>query len=171
MEVFPSIPTVGIVEAILFRYETSTCSIGQLELHILEGSVDEIDEKGALRVYNIITKLFVEEVGSVEAICNILESIIRRFDSKIIFDLNVKFVKICLAIYYANIRKLNYSKSLVEGTVKLDYSNAFYKSKNTEIEKLLSTVVRINDQPLNQAIEPLLCYTFIQAELKNPQES
>lgn len=86
-----------------------------------------------MRVYNIITKVFVEELGSVEAICNILEIIIAKFESKIIFDLNVKFVKICLAIFYANIRKLNYSKSLVEGTVKLDYSNAFYKAKNIEI--------------------------------------
>ena len=29
-EIFPSIPTASIVEAILFRYETSTCYIGQL---------------------------------------------------------------------------------------------------------------------------------------------
>ena len=32
IDIFPSIPTVGIVEAILFRYETSTCYIGELEL-------------------------------------------------------------------------------------------------------------------------------------------
>ena len=89
-----------------------------------------MEEKGALRVYNIITKIFVEEVGSGEAISNILQILIRKFDSKIVFDLNVKFIKVCLAIYYANIRKLNYSKSLIEGTVKLDYSNAFYKAKN-----------------------------------------
>lgn len=104
-----------------------------------------MDEKGALRVYNIITKLFVEEVGNPEAISNIIETLIRRFDSKIIFDLNVKFMKVCLAIYYANIRKLNYSKSLVEGTVKLDYSNAFYKAKNIEIEKLLTNIISVQD--------------------------
>ncbi len=86
-----------------------------------------------MRVYNIITKVFVEEVGSFESISNILETIITKHDSKIIFDLNVKFVKICLAIYYANIRKLNYSKSLVEGVIKLDGSNAFHKAKNNEI--------------------------------------
>jgi hypothetical protein len=32
IDIFPSIPTAGIVEAILFRYETSTAFIGQLEL-------------------------------------------------------------------------------------------------------------------------------------------
>ena len=122
-----------------------------------------MDEKGALRVYNIITKLFVEEVGNPEAISNIIETLIRRFDSKIIFDLNVKFMKVCLAIYYANIRKLNYSKSLVEGTVKLDYSNAFYKAKNIEIEKLLTSIIAVQDENLNASIEPLICYTFIQS--------
>ena len=49
------------------------------------------------------------------------------------FELNVKFIKVSLAIYYANIRKLNYSKSLIEGSVKLNYTNAFYKVKNGEI--------------------------------------
>ena len=93
----------------------------------------QMDEKGALRVYNIITKLFIEEAGSVQTISSIIDSIVRQFDSKIVVDLSVKFVKVCLAIYYANIRKLNYSKSLVEGIVKLDPSNAFYKAKNKEI--------------------------------------
>lgn len=72
----------------------------------------------------------MEEVGRIEPIINILESIIKKYDSKLIFDLNIKFVKICLAIYYANIRKLNYNKSLVEGVVKLDATNAFHKAKN-----------------------------------------
>ena len=134
---------------------------------MIESGLGFMEEKGALRVYNIITKLFVEEVGSCEAICNIVEVLIRKFDSKIIFDLNVKFVKVCLAIYYANIRKLNYSKSLIEGTVKLDSANAFYKAKNLEIEQLLGSIIRVNDDSLNAAAEPLVSYTFIQAELKN----
>jgi hypothetical protein len=50
-----------------------------------------------------------------------------------IFDLTVKFIKICLAVFYANLRKLNYSKSLIDGTIKLDRSNVFYKAKNNEI--------------------------------------
>lgn len=48
-------------------------------------------------------------------------------------DLSIKFVKVCLAVFYANLRKLNYSKSLVEGTIKLNPTNAFYKAKNNEI--------------------------------------
>ena len=86
-----------------------------------------------MRVYNIITKLFVEEAGNPEIISNIIETLIRRFDSKIMFELNVKFIKVSLAIFYANIRKLNYYKSLIEGSVKLNYTNAFYKVKNGEI--------------------------------------
>lgn len=87
----------------------------------------------------------MQEIGSLDSISNILDAIIRKFESKIIFDLTVKFVKVCLAVYYANLRKLNYSKSLVEGTVKLDKSNVFYKAKNNEIEVLLTNVILIAD--------------------------
>jgi hypothetical protein len=48
-------------------------------------------------------------------------------------DLSIKFFKVCLAVFYANLRKLNYSKSLVEGTIKLNSTNAIYKAKNNEI--------------------------------------
>lgn len=40
--------------------------------------------------------------------------------SQFMFDLNMKMVKVALAVHYANIRKLNMSKSIVEGVVKLD---------------------------------------------------
>lgn len=60
----------------------------------------------------------------------ILETIIRKFETKTIFELTVKFMKVCLAVYYANLRKLNYSKSLIDGGIKLDKSNVFYKAKN-----------------------------------------
>ena len=68
------------------------------------------------------------------------------------FDLHVKFTKVCLAVYYANLRKLNYSKSLVEGLIKIDQSNAFYKAKNIEIEKLLTCIILIKDDKLNDAL-------------------
>ena len=42
-----------------------------------------------------------------------------------ISDLNLKMMKVALAIHYANIRKLNMSKSIIEGTIKLDETNAF----------------------------------------------
>ncbi len=78
-------------------------------------------------------------------------------------DLSIKFVKVCLAVFYANLRKLNYSKSLVEGTIKLNSTNAFYKAKNNEIVYLLKKVVSVNDEVLNKAIEPLVCYSFFQS--------
>lgn len=46
-------------------------------------------------------------------------------------------VKVALAVHYANIRKLNISKSLVKGGVKVDTSNAFAKKKNHDVEYLL----------------------------------
>ena len=54
-------------------------------------------------------------------------------------------MKVCLAVYYANLRKLNYSKSLIDGGIKLDKSNVFYKAKNNEIERLISSVILIRD--------------------------
>lgn len=44
--------------------------------------------------------------------------------------MTVKFIKVCLSIHYANLRKLTYSKSLVEGSIKIDRGNAFFKAKN-----------------------------------------
>ena len=40
-----------------------------------------------------------------------------------------------------------------------------------EIEKLLASIITVKDDTLNTAIEPLICYTYIQSELKNKEES
>ena len=72
-------------------------------------------------------------------------------------------MKVCLAVFYANLRKLNYSKSLVEGTIKLNHSNAFYKAKNNEIVSLVGAIVGAGDERVNKAIEPLVCYSFFQS--------
>lgn len=120
-----------IVEAIIHRYENSTTYLGQLEFSIIEISIQEnIDEKLALKVYNIITKIFVEEIGYCDFITTIIGTILKRFEDSIFFDLTVKFIKICLAVHHANLRKLNYSKSLIEGTIKIDKTNVFFKAKN-----------------------------------------
>lgn len=94
----------------------------------------------------------MEEVGKESYLSNIIEAIIRTFDTKIITDLSIKFSKVCLAVFYANLRKLNYSKSLIEGTIKLNSSNAFYKVKNSEIVSLMGHIVEIGDERLNKAI-------------------
>lgn len=73
----------------------------------------------------------------------IVQVILRKFDSKPIFELAVKFIKVCLSVHYSNLRKLTYSKSLVDGAVKVDRANAFFKLKNLEVEKLLLTVLSL----------------------------
>lgn len=75
----------------------------------------------------------MEEVGYCYYIVSIIGIILKKFNSKIFYDLTVKFAKICLAVHHGNLRKLNGIKSLVEGTVKLHKRNAFYKAKNKEI--------------------------------------
>ena len=125
----------------------------------------------ALRLLTNVTKVFVEEIGCVDSVSGIVERVIRKFDSKSIFESAVKFVKVCLSVHYANLRKLSYSKSLMDGAVKIDRSNVILKVKNMEVEKLLSNILRINNERLNKALEPLICYSFIQSELKNREES
>jgi hypothetical protein len=62
-----------------------------------------------------------------------------------ISDLNLKMTKVALAIHYANIRKLNMSKSIIEGTIKLDETNAFAKRKNIDIEYLLKEFLNLKN--------------------------
>ena len=55
-------------------------------------------------------------------------------------------IKVCLAVHFANIRKLNLSKSIVEGVIKLDETNAFTKRKNYDIEYFLERVINIKNK-------------------------
>jgi hypothetical protein len=96
----------------------------------LLGSLEAATEKFALRLLTCVTKVFVEEIGYVDSVSGIVGRIIRKFDSKPIFDSEVKFVKVCLSVHYGNLRKLSYSKSLMDGAVKIDKSNANLKVKN-----------------------------------------
>lgn len=125
----------------------------------------------ALRLINNLTKVFVEEFGYVEGVSAVLTGIIRKFDGKSIFESAVKLVKVCLSVHYSNLRKLSYSKSLVGGEVKIDKANASLKLKNLEVERLIQRIVKVNNDKLNDALEPLICYSFFQSELKNKEES
>jgi hypothetical protein len=107
----------------------------------------------------------------VNYVSKVVQSIIRRFDSKGIFDMTVRFIKVCLSVHYANLRKLAYSKSLVDGAVKIDKANVSFKAKNLEVEILLSNILSANNEKLNKSLEPLICYSFIQSEIKNKDES
>ncbi len=54
-------------------------------------------------------------------------------------------IKVALAVHYANIRKLNMSKSIVDGVVKVDTSNAFAKRKNLDVEYLLKEMLNLQN--------------------------
>lgn len=93
-------------------------------------SLSTINEKIALRLINSLTKVFVEEVGFVEYVSKIFQTVIRKFDSKAIFDACVKSIKVFLSVHYGNLRKLSYAKSLLDGGVKVDRTNVNLKIKN-----------------------------------------
>lgn len=90
---------------------------------------------------------------------------------KSVFEGAVKFVKVCLSVHYSNLRKLSYSKSLVGGEVNIDKTNASLKLKNIEVERLLDKIVKMKNDRLNDTLEPLICYSFFQSELKNKEGS
>lgn len=60
-------------------------------------------------------------------------------------EITVKLIKVGLAVHYANMRKLNMSKSIVEKVVKLDESNVLAKRKNMDVEHFLQKILSVRN--------------------------
>ena len=78
--------------------------------------------------------MFFEEISNSSIVADAIVFIfVSHSNSQSINDLTIKMVKVALAVHYANIRKLNMSKSIVNGVVKVDALNAFTKRKNSDV--------------------------------------
>ena len=97
------------------------------------GSLSSTNEKIALRLITSLTKAFIEEIGFVDSVSKIFQGVIRKFDTKSILDASIKSIKVFLSVHYGNLRKLSYSKSLVNSAVKVDKNNVNLKIKNMEV--------------------------------------
>lgn len=61
----------------------------------------------ALIIYNLISRALIEGVGYSQVIADILLDIIVKFkEEDIVLDMTIKLVKVCLAIHFANVKKM-----------------------------------------------------------------
>lgn len=96
---------------------------------------DTFDVKSALVIYNVVSKLLVEEPAFVVVCTDILLTMIRKFSNEaILVDLTIKLIKVCLAIHFANVKRLSVKRRSVTGTTKIDSEDAVFKSKNYGME-------------------------------------
>ena len=78
------------------------------------------EPKSAVAIYNMSSKSFVENVGLGFELTNLLVQLISTFkDEEIIMDMTVKLVKVCLALYFANMKKLAERRKPISLKVKL----------------------------------------------------
>lgn len=78
--------------------------------------------------------------------------------------MSVKLIKVCLAIHFANIKKLTEKRKPISYKNKLDADEATAKLKKLEMENFLRKIVQVGDKDINNAVEPLLCFSYLQVE-------
>lgn len=92
------------------------------------------EPKSAVAIYNMASRIFVEDVGLGFELSNILIQVISAFkEEEIIIDMTVKLVKVCLALYFANIKKLTERRKPISYKTKLEGDEATSKLKTLEI--------------------------------------
>ena len=86
-------------------------------------------------IYNIVSKFFLDEPTYHESAQQIIIDIIKKFGNiyQIFYDLTNKFIKVCLAVYFANAKKLYMSamkNRKSPTTMPSDPEDLFIKLKN-----------------------------------------
>lgn len=78
--------------------------------------------------------------------------------------MSIKLTKVCLAIHFANAKKLSVKRRSVTGASKIEPEDANYRIKNISIEDFLHKVVEEGMNEINRNVEPLISYSLIQLE-------
>ncbi len=69
---------------------------------------------------------------------HILLTLVKRFHTEsIITDLTVKLIKVCLAMHFANVKRLATKRKSITGNSKLDTEDTIFKSKNLALEEFI----------------------------------
>lgn len=112
---------------------------------------EHLEIKTALIIYNLISKNLIEENTFVVLITKLLGELISRFkEEEIVVDLTVKLVKVCLAIYYANFKKLTEKRKSMTKREKLEGEELMAKLKNVHIEYFIGKIVIMKNEVINQ---------------------
>jgi hypothetical protein len=78
--------------------------------------------------------------------------------------MSAKLIKVCLAIHFGNIKKLTEKRKPISYKNKLDGEEATAKLKKLEMENFLMKIVQLHDKDINNAVEPLLCFSYLQLQ-------
>ena len=83
-------------------------------------------------------------------------------DEEILIDMTGKLIKVCLALYFANAKKMAERRKPLSHKVKPDNEETVTKLKMLEIEYFLKRVIEIGIKDIHATAEPLVCFSYIQ---------
>ena len=99
--------------------------------------------KSALVIYNVVSKLVVEEPAYAAVGTDILLSIIRRFNTEsIVIDLTIKLIKVCLAIHFADVKSLATIRRSVTHSTNIYLDDATHKYENFAMKELIYKTIQ-----------------------------
>lgn len=76
--------------------------------------------------------------------------LLKRFIKEPIFtDMSIKLTKVCLAIHFANVKKLAAKRKSVTGSAKLDPEDLSYKMKNVMLESFMYKLLEQDISEIN----------------------
>lgn len=168
VEEFPKIPLGMLLESFASTYSQNEQSIELAEHHIKLLSVmadsDEIDLKNTLLLLDICTKIQLNNAVFAPQIAGLICRVVQKVaDEEIVQELLNKFIKISLAIYYANEKKKEPKrKSLVPGKNKDSSADVAIRLKNNVIYYTLDKILALKLTAVNEAALPLIGFTIIQ---------
>ena len=93
---------------------------------------DSLDTKTGLLIYNIVSKLVIDEAAYASTTTYILIYLLKKFLTENIFvDMTIKLVKVALSVHFANARKIIMRKKSLISAKEAD--ETILKSKNLAI--------------------------------------
>lgn len=88
------------------------------------------EARSAVAIFNLASRALVEDVGMGLELGTILLQVVNIFkDEEIVVDMTVKLVKVCLALYFANTKKLSERRKPISHKTKLEGDEATSKLK------------------------------------------
>lgn len=167
LEEFPKIPINPVVESFSSGYSQHEQRVETLPIHmqLLSYMVEnyELETKNCLILLDLLTKMQLNNVINADQIMGLICSLVERFQQEeMVQELVIRFVKVSLAIYYANEKKKEPKrKALIPGKNKESAAEVLLKLKNLVIWKTLDKVLDLKLE-LNEQALPLIGFTVIQ---------
>lgn len=123
----------------------------------------DLDLKNTLLLLDVCTKIQLGNADFAMALTDLVCDLASRFsDEELLMELLHRYVKVSLAIYYANEKKKEPKrKSLVTGKAKEKPEEVVLRLKNSVIWQMLDRILKLKLSVGEQAL-PLIGFTVIQ---------